>query len=152
MKPMKKPAMLKKIYFAFLFLMLSQVITAQTLDFKNKNASNSQERTMMLDIFRANLYQEYQQEFVFVVKHFKVGGNFAWLEAEAQRKDGKPIKFDGDEPHDCCFATALFKKSNGKWYLVESGAFGTDVWWAGVRSRHRAAPRDIFPGGNEYDE
>ncbi len=118
-------------------------------DFKTKNENNIKDRTMMLDILRANLYQNYQQEFIFVIRHFKVSNNYAWFEGNAQRKDGKMIKFDEGE-NSCCLVTSLFKKSNGKWYIVESGAFGTDVWWYGIGSRYPAAPRAIFPNGNTY--
>ncbi len=125
----------------------SQVV----IDFKTKNENNIKDRTMMLDILRANLYQNYKQEFIFVVNHFKVSGNYAWFIGDAQRKDGKAIKFNIQESHDCCRVTSLFKKSNGKWYIVESGAFGTDVWWSGISARYPSAPRAIFPNENIYD-
>ena len=138
---------MKKLLF-MLFLGFSiQTAQAQTVqDFKVKNASNEKDRTMMLDILRADLYKMVKQELIFVVNHFKVSGNYAWFEGNAQRKDGKEIRFpaDDDMPHDCCLATALFKKSNGKWYIVESGAFGTDVWYMGTAGRYPYVPKVIF--------
>ena len=98
---------------------------------------------MMLDILRANLYQEFEQELVFVVNHLKVGNNYAWFEGEAQRKDRQEIILPNYD-YDCCHVEALFKKINGKWYLVKSGAFSTDVWWDGIWEDHEDAPRAIF--------
>ncbi len=142
---------MKKILTSLIFIIGIQITHSQVvLDFKTKNENNIKDRTMMLDILRANLYERYQQEFIFVVNHFKVCGNFAWFEGNAQRKDGKTIRFNPNEEHTCCQVTSLFKKSNGKWYIVESGAFGTDIWWYGISSRHPTAPRAIFPIDNTY--
>ncbi len=98
---------------------------------------------MMLDIYRAKLYSEYKQEFVFVVNHFKMGNNYAWLMAELQRKDGRKF-YINEDAQSCCHVEALFKKSGSKWLLVESGEFSTDVWWEGIRRRYPAAPIGIF--------
>jgi len=140
--------------FAFTVTMALQyaAFTQPVVDLKTKTASNERDRTAMLDILRAKLYEEHRQEFVFVVKHFKMGGTYAWFEGEVQRKDGKQIRFDGDGEYDCCMVTSLFKKSGSKWYIVESGAFGTDVWWTGVGARNRQAPRSIFPADPHYFE
>ncbi len=137
---------MKKLLF-ILFLGFSiQSAQAQTVqDFKVKNASNEKDRTMMLDLLRADLYKMVKQELIFAVVHFKVAGNYAWFEGNAQRKDGKTIQFpDDDLPHDCCYVTSLFKKSNGKWYILESGAFGTDIWYMGTAQRFPDAPKVIF--------
>ena len=112
------------------------------LDYKVKNSSNTIERTMILDIFRAKLYEEYKYEFVFVVNHFKVGNNYAWLMADATRKDGKSIRLGDGE--DCCHVEALFKKMGNKWYIAESAAFSTDLWYEGIQDRYPKAPIGIF--------
>ncbi len=138
---------MKKIFF-FVFLGLGiQTAYSQTVqDFKVKNATNEKDRTMMLDILRADLYKIVKQELIFVVNHFKVAGNYAWFEGDAKRKDGKQIRFPADEigMRECCLATALFKKSNGKWYIVESGAFGNDCWHCGIAIQHPNVPKSIF--------
>jgi hypothetical protein len=136
---------MKKILF-FIFLGLSiQTAHSQTVqNFKVKNASNQKDRTMMLDILRADLYQNLKQEVVFVVKHFKVAGNYAWFEGEAQRKDGRQIRFPTDGEYDCCMVTSLFKKSNNKWYIVEKDAFCTDVCYWAIATRYPQAPKSIF--------
>ena len=112
-------------------------------NFKTKTSSNTEDRTMMLDILRANLYQEFEQEFEFVVNHFKVGNGYAWSMGDAQRRDRQEIILPNYD-YDCCHVEALFKKINGKWYLVESGAFSTDLWWDGIWEDHEDAPRAIF--------
>ena len=112
-------------------------------DLKVKNASNQSDRTLMLDILRATMYQEYKQELVFVVNHFRMGGNYAWFMGDVQRKDGKRFVLK-DEGLDCCHVEALFKKSGSKWYIVENVAFSTDVWWEGIHRRYPAAPAAIF--------
>ena len=135
---------MKKILVACIFFFVSSTGEAQLIkDFKVKNSNNAVERTMMLDILRASLYKDYKQEMIFVVNHFKVGNGYAWLKAEAQRKDGKEIKGLGDGD-DCCHVEALFKKTGDKWYLAESAAFSTDVWYEGLEEKYPKAPQAIF--------
>ena len=113
-------------------------------DFKIKTSSNTTERTTMLDILRADLYSEYGQEFIFVVKHFKVSNNYAWFMGTAQRRDGKQIELEDDEK--CCKVEALFRKSGGKWFIEDSRAFDTDaLWWYKIWEEYPDAPRAIFP-------
>jgi len=133
---------IKRTLFISLLLMMFSISKAQRiLDYKVKNNLNVKERTMMLDIFRAKLYEEYRQEFVFVVNHYKVGNNYAWFKGEATRKDGKSIRLnDGD----CCHVEALFKKIGSKWYIAESAAFSTDLWYDGIQDRNPRAPSAIF--------
>ena len=137
---------MRKLLLIFCLVFCNQITHAQAVqDLKVKNASNDKDRTMMLDLLRADLYKMVKQELIFVVKHFKMAGNYAWFEGDAQRKDGKEIQYPDDElPHDCCYATSLFKKSNGKWYILESYAFGTDVWFLGTAKRFPEAPKVIF--------
>jgi hypothetical protein len=116
--------MKKILFFIFLGLSMQTAHSQAVQNFKVKNASNEKDRTMMLDILRADLYQNVKQELVFVVDHFKVAGNYAW--------------------YYCCIVTSLFKKSNNKWYIVESGAFGTDVWYGAIAMRYPNVPKSIF--------
>ena len=134
---------IKRTLFVSLLLMMFSFSQAQRIsDYKVKNNSNLADRTKMLDILRAKLYEGYRQEFVFVVNHFKVGNNYAWLMGDATRKDGKSIRLGSDE--DCCHVEALFKKIGSKWYIAESGAFSTDLWWDGIQDRNPNAPSAIF--------
>ena len=135
-------AIKRTLFVSLLVMMFSMTNAQRILDYKVKNNSNVTERTMMLDIYRAKLYESYRQEFVFVVNHFKVGNNYAWLMGEATRKDGKSIRLSDAE--DCCHVEALFKKIGSKWYIVESAAFSTDVWYEGIQERYSNAPTAIF--------
>ncbi|TGL40317.1 hypothetical protein EHQ49_09665 [Leptospira perdikensis] len=134
------------LYTIGMILFLSMGVFAETsvLDYKTKNKTNEKERTYLLDLLRANLSNEFKQEFIFVVEHFKVSGDFAWFRGTAKRKDGKEISLSEDIPYDCCHVEALFKKTNGKWQISESAAFSTDVWWDGIQSRYPKATKEIF--------
>jgi hypothetical protein len=118
------------------------VFSQKVFDFKIKTKENSQERTEMLDLFRAELKDSYKTDFIFVVDHFKVCGDFAWFKGLVQRKDGREIELL-DDTYDCCHVEALYKKNKGKWLILESGAFSTDVWWDGIWER-TTAPTVIF--------
>lgn len=138
------------------FLVFSMVIAcmsmqAQVQDFKTKNSSNQAQRTQMLDLLRGEIRKSVRQEVVFVVDHFKVSGEYAWFEGTVQRKDGGQITFP-DEDYECCKATCLFVKRGSNWSIAEYGAFGTDVWWAGIGNRFPRAPRTIFPSVGVYVE
>ncbi|WP_425270112.1 hypothetical protein [Leptospira kemamanensis] len=129
------------LVFLFSFGLYSQT---NVLDYKTKNKSNEVERTYLLDLLRANLTKEFKQEFVFVVEHFKLSGDFAWFRGTAKRKDGKEIELAEDLPYDCCHVEALYKRVNGKWQIAESAAFSTDVWWDGIQLRYPKAAKEIF--------
>lgn len=134
------------IYLTFTMLSIFSVkLEAQIIyDYKVKNASNQKERTAMLDILRASMYQYQKQQFIYVVDHFKSSGNYAYFTGKAQRKDGKEVTFPEDEAHDCCYVSALFVKKGGKWYIEDSCIFPTDACSYGISSRHPLAPIGIF--------
>jgi hypothetical protein len=143
--------MIKHLFFLPLLYLSVQSHSQPIYDFKLKNAANSRDRTQMLDILRASLYQDYKQEFVFVVNHFKVGNNYAWLKADVQRKDGKKVQMPDDgDAWGCCHVEALFKKSGDKWLIAESLAFSTDVWWEGISRKYSNAPKAIFDEAGRY--
>lgn len=136
---------MKKSFFTLLLLTVFQLSFSQTvLDYKVKNASNEKERTVLLDLFRARLLKEYQQEFIFTVNHFKLSKEYAWLMTDVKRKDGKQIKLKY-ESDDCCHAEALFKKTGNKWTIADSGVFSSDVWWSNIHDKFRDLPFVIFP-------
>lgn len=119
-------------------------LSAQTVrDFKVKNNTNTAERTIMLDLLRKQMQDEFAQEFKFLVDHFKVSGDWAWLRATAQRKDGKEIALDDEAAYDCCHVECLFQKVDGKWTVYRHGAFSTDVWYEGIQAES-GAPAAIF--------
>jgi hypothetical protein len=97
----------------------------------------------MLDLLRTEIKNNIEQDVIFVVNHFLVYGNYAWMEGTVQRKDGKSLSFP-DDVYDCCHAEALFKKVNGNWILKEQGAFSTDVWFSCILDRFPDASPCIF--------
>ena len=92
---------LMKKLLLFYFLSLSLCSFAQNIEsLKNKTPKNAAERTLILDIIRASLYQDYKQEFIFVVNTLNVSSQFAWFQGTAVRKDGKEIRTNDYD--DCC--------------------------------------------------
>lgn len=136
---------MKKFYFT-LFLTVCLITSgfSQSLrDFKKKTEANATERTAMLDLLRTDIKNEIEQDVVFVVNHFKVFGNYAWMEGTAQRKDGKELVLPVDG-FDCCHVEALFKKVDNTWILKAQGSFSTDVWYACILTSYPEANRQIF--------
>ena len=132
------------IFLLFTTVMSIQLGYSQTLrDFKKKTEENTMERTAMLDLLRADIKNDLEQDVIFVVNHFKVYGNYSWMEGSVQRKDGKELRFP-DDAYDCCHVEALFKKVNGAWVLKANGAFSTDVWYSCIISSYPEASRQIF--------
>jgi hypothetical protein len=130
-------------FFLSAFFLTSLMSNAQNIyDFKVKNPANEKDRTMMLDILRANLYENYKQELIFEIQHFKVSGGYAWFRGNAVRKDGKQVRVG--EYDDCCHVEALFTKKGEKWYIEASSAFSSDVWFVGLTSKYPRAPKAIF--------
>lgn len=133
---------MRQLFLAFfIFGILGNVFSQPIISYKTKTSANSAERTKILDIVRAEQYKYVQQELIFVVQKLNLFGGYAWFEGQAQRKDGKKIVLD--EYSDCCHVEALLKKSGGKWYIVESSSFSTDVWWFGLWDKYRL-PRNMF--------
>jgi hypothetical protein len=110
-------------------------------DYKTKTSNNEKDRTMILDVIRASMYQTHRQEFIFVVNKLNVTSTNAWFEGEVQRKDGKKVAVS--EFDDCCHVESLLKRSGGKWYIMELNAFSTDVWYQDIWKRYRL-PEQLF--------
>ncbi len=142
-----QPHPMKKFFLLAVFAMMSMVAFAQsTKNYQKKTSENSKERTLLLDLLRAHLYKDHKQEFVFVVNHFKVSGNYAWFMGDAQQKDGSKPELSDDL--DCCHVEALFVKKQGKWYIEEAVGFSTDLWWADLQDRYPKVPTSILPNQN----
>lgn len=117
---------------------------AAVLNFKNKNNANQLERIEMLDLLRAKVKQEFNLDVQFIVHHFKVSGEYGWMKGDVKRLDGKKIELSEEEPYDCCHVESLFKKQAGKWTILESGTFSSDVWWDGIEKRNPKINKLIF--------
>ena len=143
---------MKSIVFIAYFLVFACLpLRSQIQDFKVKNSATQVQRTQMLDLLRGEIRKTIRQEVVFVVDHFKVSGEYSWFEGSVQRKDGGQITFP-DEDYECCKTTCLFVKRGSNWSIAEYGAFGTDMWWAGIVNRFPKAPKLIFPPDGVYYE
>jgi len=131
-------------YLCIILIFMAVQSNGQSLkNFQKKNDSNAKERTDMLDLLRNDIKNHIEQDVVFVVDHFLVYGNYAWLEAKVQRKDGKPVVLK-EEWLECCHVEALFKRVNSSWVLKLHGAFSSDVWYSCILPDYPDANRQIF--------
>ena len=148
-----KIVFMKKKVLLILFVALTTIGSAQSLrDFKTKSTANSAERTQMLDLMRERVYDHVQQDVVFVVNHFIVMNDYAFFEGTAQRKDGKSMDLSLflEDVDVCCYCGALFKKTNGKWHILEGATFPNDVWSSGLTERFPNVPRAILSDAAKY--
>jgi hypothetical protein len=133
-----------KITTFLLTFFISHALLGQTLrNFKTKNEANTTERTYMLDLLRAEVRAALNQEVVFVVNHFMVSGNYAWMEGQAQLRNGGTPRLP-HEAMDCCHVEGLYKRVNGKWVLKEHGVFSTDVWYQCLQDNYPDVDPRIF--------
>jgi hypothetical protein len=141
---------MKKLNLLFLIIFFYNSLIAQSIrNFKTKNDANAKERTEMLDLLRITLNREVEEDLVFVVKHFKVSGIYAWMEGTVQRKDGKIIRLP--DYYECCAVEALFKKVNSKWILKRGGDFtwrDTDLWFLCLGEDFPEADSNIYSEEN----
>jgi len=127
------------------FLVLAFSANAQTVfDYKKKSSANATPRTAMLNLLRAEVKKEINQDVVFVVNHFLVSGNYAWLEASAQSKNGNELKMPGDDYDSCNVQSLLVKNAKGTWQIAASGAFSTDLWYDCIGKEYPKANPKIF--------
>jgi len=129
------------ILFSFIFELFGETAI---LDFKTKNKTNLKERTEMLDLVRMNLKKKFDIDTVFVVNLFNVSGEYAWFKGDATRTDGKSILLPEDQGLDCCHVESFFIKKNGKWKILASQSFSTDVWWEELPKKYPKANTLLF--------
>ncbi len=60
--------------------------SSNTLEDRVKNESNKTEVIELLEILRADLYTNFKQEFVFVVKDVSFKKNYSWFVGDVQEK------------------------------------------------------------------
>ena len=137
------------IYFGILVLVFGVINTsAQAVAHPEKG---SKERAALLDTLRGPVETELKQKIVFVVHDLNVQDNWAFLNGGLQTVDGgrpnfKITKYRENEENGAMDddVQALFKKTGGKWKIVEKAIGCTDVcyvdWW-----RRFKAPKTIFP-------
>jgi hypothetical protein len=136
---------MRNILGAILFLYGLTLNAQQVRDFKKKNENNATERTEMLDLLREEVLKEIDQEVVFVVNHFKVSGNYAWMEGIAIGRGGASLEISEDACcYDCCHLESLYQKKNGRWEIARSRVFATDVWYLDLPGFFPDVPMQIF--------
>ncbi len=135
---------MKNILLLGYLIVSTALVNAQTvLNYKVKTSSNQKDRTVIINTFKTLIAKQYKQEVVLIIRTLNVCNNYAWLMADAQRKDAKQFVFP-EADYDCCHVEALLQKKKNTWYIVEQGTFSTDVWWAGIWDRHPKVPIVIF--------
>jgi hypothetical protein len=90
------------------------------------------------------------QSVVFVVKHMKVQGDWAFLIATPETKSSERINYRGTKYEEVAqevdeITIALLKRKGGKWVASDCAYFSGDVWWWGLWERYPGCPRSIFP-------
>ena len=139
----KKTSKMKLLLTFFIFSMSFGFNSQMIRNFQKKNDNNKKERTQMLNMLRSDIKNDIEQDVVFVVNHFMVSSEFAWMEGTVQRKDNSELRLP--EEYDCCRVQALFKKVNGNWILKNNGAFATDVWYSCLLDEYTGLDQRIFP-------
>lgn len=131
-----------------LILLLLSIIpnvgnTQKILDWKLKSSVSASERKTILTTVKNEVEVEIKQKMAFTVRHLKVSNNYAWLEVDATKTDGRHLNFI-DDSYDCCHVEALLQKKNGKWEIIVYGAFSTDCWYCGISLNYPEIPVGIF--------
>ena len=114
-----------------------------TLEDRVKNESNKTEVIELLEILRADLYTNFKQEFVFVVKDVSFKKNYSWFVGDVQRKDAENIRML-DNNSTCCKVEALFKKNQGVWHFIEAQAFSKHPWYLDLKCKYPDLPKRLI--------
>ena len=89
------------------------------------------ERKAILDVLRPAVERELGvRPIEFVVEEIRVGGGWAFVRANPQRKGGGAIR-NPDPNMDGVHTEAFLQRQGGRWVLVEYGVGSTDVWFLG---------------------
>ncbi|MFD0986597.1 hypothetical protein [Methyloligella solikamskensis] len=141
--------LLTSLLAAVLFTALPQSVAAKSCP--HTPAPGSPARKAILDTLRTDIQPQFNQNVVFVISHFGVCGNWAFLQAEPQRPGGKPIDWSKtdyaqDVEDDMCggLIHALLFKRAGRWTVREKVICATDVPWV-TWPEEFGAPRGVFP-------
>ena len=98
-------------------------------------AAGTPERKAILDALRPGVERELGvRPIQFVVEEIRVGGGWAFVRANPQRKGGGAIR-NPDENMDGVHTEAILQRQGGRWVVREFGVGSTDVWFLGWCSR-----------------
>jgi hypothetical protein len=120
------------------------------------SAQPASERAAIMDALRARVKPDLGgQDIVFNVSQgtFNVQDGWCWLAGTVElRGGGEPTTVGtayeeaaNEGVFDGFRIEALLEKQGGAWQVVDHGLGSTDVWYAGLASRHPEAPISILP-------
>jgi hypothetical protein len=126
-------------------------VVAAAKDCPYTPAPGSTERKAIMDALRDPVMEELKQRVVFVVMQLKVCGDWAFLEANPQQPDGRPVDwtmgvYADAVADDMCggYVHALLVKTVGRWRVREHVICATDVPWVDWAQQF-GAPAALFP-------
>ncbi len=114
-------------------------------------AAGSGERKAIMDALREPVTKALGQRVVFVISQLKVCGNWAFLEAEPQQPNGRPVDwtigaYADAVADDMCggYVHALLINKGGRWQVREHVICATDVPYV-TWAHDFGAPAALFP-------
>lgn len=143
--------MLKKFVFSSLIIIvLAGAMSAQ--QYAYTPGRDAPERKQILAALRLPVENELKQKVQFAVQHFKVQGNWAFVNGEPRNATGKgKPNYRGTEYQEAIRGDAfdnnffaLLKKTGGKWKVVTYAIGCTDVCYIPWVDQYKA-PKTIFP-------
>lgn len=118
-------------------------------------APGTQLRKSILDVAREPAEQQLSREVRFRVRRLAVDGPWAFLFAEMQGPDGKPVDYAGTPLAQAAregvvsraFA-ALLRRDGARWRIAASAVGPTDVAWQDWSQKY-GTPAQLFNGAEE---
>jgi hypothetical protein len=105
------------------------------------------DRAAILDAARVPVVARIGKPVLFKVDRLVVEGNWAFLRADLQDRQGRPVDYAGtplaeawDNGVVSKSCAVLLHRTGDGWRVVESAVGPTDVIWAGWAAAHRAPP------------
>jgi hypothetical protein len=99
-------------------------------------APASSQRKAVLDALRPAIETKLGPDVEFVILVLRVEDGWAFVMADLQRKDGKPIDgnryFEDFENMDGLRVDAVLQLKSGRWNVVDFAIGATDVWYCEV--------------------
>lgn len=143
--------MLKKSVFS-LFIIAIFAGAAFAQSYAYTPGRDAPERKLILAALRQPVEKELKQKIQFAVQHFKVQGNWAFVNGEPRNGSGKgKPNYRGTEYQEAIESDAfdnnffaLFKKTGGRWRVVTYEIGCTDVCYLPWVEEFKA-PKTIFP-------
>jgi len=107
-------------------------------------------RRAIIDAARVPVTETLRKSVRFKVEQLKAVGDWAFLYADMQDDQGRPVSYQGTELADAAAHgavsrayAALLRRSDGRWTVVAKAIGPTDVAWAGW-AREFGAPAELF--------